>query len=225
LEAAIGGIEASWNGIPTAGLLKKLVADEGNDFGGGDAGDDTVITLNSKSLLGHKSRQIRANEAACDQKMGAITNHLGTPTSNPQGYQSLHALLASFMSRTLSTDSVHEALKNSLGPVSRNTTGWNAYHSSLDKFLMNVTNEATVTFAGRPTSRRMTACWEGGTGRRSAVEPNAAGLQRPEDWMKTFKGRTQKSAQDYIGRFGAVEKWIVEVVPSKDHSSFKYGDR
>ena len=95
MEAAIGGIEASWNGIPTAGLLEKLVADEGHDFDGGDAGGDTLNSCNS--LLGHKSRKIRANEAACDQKMGAITNHLGT----------------------LSTDSVHEALKSSLGPVSR----------------------------------------------------------------------------------------------------------
>jgi hypothetical protein len=186
---------------------------------------------------------------SCDQKMLAITNHLGPESNNVPGYAVLRGQLAKFMTSTLSWEALHEAVKVSLGPVSRNQTGWKSYQKMLDQHLASVTSEAPVAKVGHPVSKRLRAGWEGGSvalssqSQRVMVTAGAAGPssnsqrpvvgiqplpphttdQRPFGWCLNFEGRQGQLAIDYLARWGAMETWIVEVYPEKEAA--KRGDR
>jgi hypothetical protein len=230
--------EPSGDDVPTPGEVHA--ADEESD-GADDAFQDFDFhdaTVEGAGDKRSRARRSNATAASCDQKLLAITTHLGTPANNAPGFNALLGTLSSFIKHTMTVEAVHEAVKVSLGPVSRNATGWNTYARVLDQHLTCVTAQAPVAAPGRPTANRIRAHYEisGGAAHsqqgapsssRSGAHAGAANTndQRPSDWDKHFEGRTKQAAWAYLGRWGAKENWIVEVFPDDHNPSYTLGDR
>ena len=234
--------EPRTEGIPVPGV--KSVDDDGNHDGGSQSfgqNEDDEQDANQR-----QSRRTNGNAQTCDQKLGAIIHHLGTPAMNPTAFQNLSDMLASFMVQNMSVEAIHESIKVMIGP-SRNRKGWNGYHDRLDRHLTLVSTTAPGSAPGRPVTKRTLAAWErhqsnhkrpsseGGeaTPATSSQRP-VVGLQplpiaepdkRPFGWCINFEGRKGKAAIDYLARWGAMDTWIVEVYPDDKHIDYIKGDR
>jgi hypothetical protein len=213
------------------------------DFG---QNEDAQENANESS----RRRRTSGNAQTCDQKLGAIIHHLGTPLINPSAFQNLASTLASFMVHNMSVEAIHESIKVMIGPSS-NRKGWNAYHDRLDGHLTLVSTTAPGSAAGRPVTKRTLAAWEqhqpshkrpssqsqvreGAPSEAQPTQRPVLGLQplpvvepetRPFGWCLNFSGRKGQAAREYIGRWGTMEKWIVEVYPDNKHVDYVKGDR
>ena len=247
LNAWLDGHEASEDGVPIPGEIVSEVDEDHNQDSFQDHQGDDHEEPETGGGTSRKRRRQFVNAALCDQKLGAITNHLGPQQSNSSGYTTLLATLGSFMARTMSVEAVAEAIKVSLGPPSTNQHGWSLYHKCLEQHLTLVTSQAPGSTVGAPKSRRMLAHYEGGSASTQEPRTNTVattaprstphGIQpipviagperRPFGWSLNFPGRANIGARDYLLKYGGMETWIVEVYAKEGVSGSAYtaGDR
>jgi hypothetical protein len=122
LDSWLAGHEPSGDGVPTPGEVHAEDEESDSaDYAFQGVGGDDFHDPNDEGAGDKRSRARRSNATAalCDQKLLAITPHLGTPANNSPGFNALLGTLSSFIKRTMTVEAVHEAVKVSLGPVSR----------------------------------------------------------------------------------------------------------
>jgi hypothetical protein len=195
---------ASRVGVPEEGLLDANfdhVAEDGGDFGDGESGDDAAAAPT-------KSKRAPAYNAAFAQRM-------------------------------------HYAIEGAL-PAS--SPFWREYCEFQNQFFATISRRS-VTFSGVGATNRKrsiadVAQGRGGSGNvkmhkqgsrsaegivmAAAAQPHGGikeSTKAPFGWNINFQGKTEGNARDFLERFGAHEKWIVELYPNAEHPGFVVGDR
>ena len=162
-----------------------------------------------------------------------IKSSLGPVSKNQAGFNSYHRMLDQHLSN-ITTGAPHPTVGH---PTSRRMKGWWEKHgdkqSHASHHAPNQSHHASSTAALTAplvSEKRSRAASDHAPSnapplgiRSVATDAGADGL--PFGWNLNFKGKSEEPARAFLRRWGAHERWIVEVFPQKEHPGYIKGDR